>query len=399
MEKTDEELLEIIRGGESERVEFCESDKDNDKFREAICAFANDLPGSNEPGFLFIGVKDDGSIAGLSIDDELLKKLGGLRGDGKIMPFPTISVQKKSLEGQDIALIQVEPSKNTPVKLDGRCWIRSGPSRAQASADEERILTEKRKWNTLPFDAQPVQDSTVADDIDEDRFRREYLPQAVSPEVLKENNRDTEQQMRALRLIGRDNIPTAAAILVLGKDPTRWLPCAYIQFVRYAGKEVTDGVMNSREIHGTLPDQLRQAIEIIEANINVALDINGVQHVKKADYPLGALRELVANAVIHKDYQRQAPVRISWFDNRIEITNPGGLYGGMTLEDLKQGKRAEYRNPTLAETMKYMGFMERFGHGIIQVRKEIRDNGNPLPKYQVAGPHVLVIVKKGSQSQ
>ena len=396
MKKTDEELLEIIRDGESERVEFCESDKDNDKFRRAICAFANDLPGSNEPGFLFVGVKDDGSIAGLSIDDDLLKKLGGLRGDGKIMPLPTISVQKKNLEGQDIALIQVEPSKNTPVKFDGRCWIRSGPRQAQASADEERILTEKRKWNTLPFDAQPVQGSTVADDIDEDRFRREYLPQAVSPEVLEENNRDTEQQMQALRLLGRDNIPTAAAILVLGKDPTRWLPCAYIQFVRYAGKEVTDGVMNAREIHGTLPDQLRQAIEIIEANINVALVISGLQHVKKADYPLGALRELVANAVIHKDHQRQAPVRISWFDDRIEISNPGGLYGGMTLEDLKQGKRAEYRNPTLAETMKYMGFMERFGHGIPSAKAALAMNGNPPPEFVNESTYFLAIVKKGT---
>ncbi len=81
-------LIARIESGESDRVEFTASTTDLDKFRQAICAFANDLPGNGEPGLLFVGLEDDGRCAGSTIDDDLLKTLGGLRTDGKILPFP-----------------------------------------------------------------------------------------------------------------------------------------------------------------------------------------------------------------------------------------------------------------------------------------------------------------------
>ena len=254
---------------------------------------------------------------------------------------------------------------------------------------------EKHQWNTLPYDAKPVQGAIVEDDIDQNRFRDEYLPLAVSPEVLQENNRDSRQQMQALRLLSRENIPTVAAILVLGKNPIRWLPCAYIQFVRYAGKKITDEVLNAKEIHGTLSDQLRRARDIIDANINIALDTSGLQHVAKPDYPHIALCELVANAVIHKDYWNNEPVRINWFSDKIEVSNAGGLYGEVILEDLKKGTgKTAYRNPTIAEAMKYMGFMKRSGRGVAQIKETLKDNRNPPPKYQVAGNRIMVTIKK-----
>ena len=90
-----------------------------------------------------MGLKDDESSAGLTIDDRLLQTLGGLRNDGKILPFPAMEVDNRTLNGIDVAVVQVEPSDNPPVKVDGRCWIRVGPRRAQATAGEERRLTEK----------------------------------------------------------------------------------------------------------------------------------------------------------------------------------------------------------------------------------------------------------------
>ncbi len=92
----DAELIDRIEGGESDRVEFTASTADLDKFREAICAFANDLPGNGEPGLLFIGLQDDGRCAGSTIDDRLLQTLGGLRTDGKILPFPVMEVARRS---------------------------------------------------------------------------------------------------------------------------------------------------------------------------------------------------------------------------------------------------------------------------------------------------------------
>ena len=392
---TNDELIEIINHGESDRVEFTESTKDMDKVRQAICAFTNDLPNHHMPGFVFIGINDDGNCAGLTIDDGLLQRLGGLRSDGKMLPFPSIEVDKKNLNGCEVAVIQVEPSENPPVKSDGRCWIRVGPRRGQATPEDERRLIEKRRWGNLPYDMQGVSGASVENDLDMQKFADEYLPVAVSPEVLKENDRNREDQLKALRLITRDGNPTVTAILVLGNRPTDWLPGAYIQFVRYAGNEVTDAIQNQKEIHGTLPDQLRELDSILKVNISVALDTSGETHTEKPDYPLEALRELTRNAVVHRNYENSnMPVRIYWFADKIEIISPGAVYGTVTRDTFGTPGATDYRNPTIAEALKNMGFMQRFGIGIGTARKALQDNGNPPPIFDVQDTFILTTIKE-----
>ena len=330
---SDQELENILNCGESDRMEFTESTEsieDLDKFREAICAFANDLPGCRKPGFVFIGIKDDGSCANLPVDDKLLQKLGGLRDDGRILPFPGMEVGKRNLNGEEVAVIQVEPSDNPPIKVDGRCWIGSGLMRAQASGEEERRLTEKRCCTNVPYDMQEVVGTAVETDLDIRKFENEYLPVAVSPEVLEENDRSIDEQLQALRLTTRNGTPTVTAVLVLGKDPCDWLPGAYIQFVRYAGNAVTDPVAAQREMRGTLQDQLAELDKLLVAHIRVALDTSGKTHREEPDYPIEALRELMRNAVIHRNYQQyNTPVRIDWFEDSIEVFSPGScLWGG-----------------------------------------------------------------------
>ena len=391
---TDAELEEIIDQGESDRVEFTESAKKLDKIREAICAFANDLPDHRDAGFVFIGIRDDGSCADLDIDDKLLQTLGGLRSDGKVLPFPTTAVNKRTLKGCDVAVIKVEPSDNPPVRVDGRCWTRIGPSRAQATAEEERRLIEKRRWGNLPYDIQGVPGSSVNNDLDMLKFEQEYLSVAISPEVLEENDRSRENQLQALRLTTQEGLPTATAILVLGKNPIQWFPGAYIQFVRYAGTEMTDSIANQKEIHGTLPDQLRELDNILKVNISVALDTAGELHVEKPDYPYEALREISRNAVIHRNYQTTStPVRFYWFSDRIEILSPGSVYGTVTKDNFGSSGVTDYRNPTIAEAMKYMGFMQRFGIGIEMARKALKDNNNPPLSFEIQDTIILITVK------
>lgn len=140
----DQELEELLTDLESDRVERKESLGDTGRIRQAICAFANDMPNHQHPGVLFIGVRDNGDCAGLSITDELLRTLADMRSDGNILPFPTITVQKKTLAGCEMAVVVVEPSDAPPVRYNGRIWIRVGPRRATASAEEERRLSESR---------------------------------------------------------------------------------------------------------------------------------------------------------------------------------------------------------------------------------------------------------------
>lgn len=392
---SDNELIDLMEAGESDRVEFTASVGGLDKFREAICAFANDLPNHKKPGVLFIGIDDNGNCADAPIDDSLLSKLGGLRNDGKTHPFPTIAVAKRTLRGCGIAVVQVEPSYNPPVKVDGRCWIRTGPRRAQASPEEERRLTEKRHWRNVPYDMQPSKGAAVEVDLDLSRFRNEYLPVAVSPEVLAENRRNEIEQMKALRLATPEGIPTVTAILVLGNRPRDWVPGAYIQFARYDGGGVTAPVVDQTELNGTLSDQLREVDGLLKRHISIALDTNGKTHAATPDYPVAALQELVRNAVIHRNYENSnAPVRINWFSDYVQIISPGSVYGAVTKQNFGTPAATDYRNPSVAEAMKNQGFMERFGMGIAKAREALKENGNPPPEFDVQDTFVFAVIKK-----
>ena len=388
------ELLDRIAIGESDRVEFTASTTDLDKFREAICTFANDLPANREPGLLFIGLEDDGRCAGSTIDDRLLSTLGGLRSDGKILPFPLMEVARKRLGDCDVAVVQVDPSDNPPVKVDGRCWIRTGPRRGQATAEEERRLTEKRRWGNAPYDMRSVPGATVEADLNMRAFENDYLPCAVSPEVLAENRRGRGEQLRALRLVAQEGVPTVTAILVLGRDPRHWFPGAYLQFVRYDGTAVTDGILDQAELSGPLPLQLREADRLLKLNVARALDTRGERHVERRSYPYEALRELLRNAAIHRNYENShTPVRISWLADRVEILSPGSAFGEVGRDNFGRGATS-YRNPTLAEAMKHMGFMQRFGIGIETARRTLAENGNPPPEFDVQDAFVLTTVRR-----
>ena len=387
----DRELSTLIAARESDRVEFTASARDLDKIRQAMCAFANDLPNHGAPGFIFIGLNDDGTCSDLTVDDQLLQTLGGLSKDGKILPFPTSYVEKRTPGDCELAVVRVDPSENPPVKVDGRCWIRTGPRRGQATPDEERRLTEKRRHSNLPYDMQGVGGSSVDPDIDL-RLFEDYLPWAVSPEALEDNERERLDQMRALRLIAPEGRPTVTAILVLGKDPGSWFPGSYIQFVRYDGKGVTDPIKDQKEVRGTLTQQLRQIDEILKVHISTGMRFEERHH-ELPDYPEVALRELIRNAVIHRNFENSnTPVRVSWFSDRVQIVNPGPTYGEVTRDNLGDPGITSYRNPTIADAMKSLGFMERFGTGIQRARAALRDNGNPPPEFAAEDPFVSVTI-------
>ena len=133
---SDSELSKLLIDVESDRVERKASLSDRDRVRRAICAFANDLPDHRAPGVLFVGANDDGTGANLAITDELLRTLADMRSDGNILPFPVMTVQKRVLNGQDIAVVEAEPSNSPPARYNGRVWIRVGPRRATATAEE-----------------------------------------------------------------------------------------------------------------------------------------------------------------------------------------------------------------------------------------------------------------------
>jgi ATP-dependent DNA helicase RecG len=397
---TDQELEKLLADLESDRVERTISTTNTDKFGEAICAFANDMPNSRLPGVLFIGANDDGSCGNIQITDQLLQNLGGIRSDGNVIPTPAIVVEKRRLNNCDLAVVVVQPSYDTPVRFRGRVWIRVGPRRAVASRDEERRLTEKRRSHDIPFDLMPVRSATI-DDLDLDLFLKLYLPSAVAPEILERNNRTTEEQLLSLRFLFRDGatrqvFPTITGLIAVGKEPRNHLSGSYVQFIRFAGRELTDPIKDSKEVGGSLPDLMRGLDEIFKAHTNIETDFrSGTVEKQRPDYPLVALQQIARNAILHRNYEgSNAPVRINWFEDRIEILSPGGPFGLVSIENFGQPGITDYRNAHIAEAMKVLGYVQRFGVGIATAKNALKMNGNPDMNFTVTPNYVLAVIKR-----
>jgi ATP-dependent DNA helicase RecG len=378
---TEAELLVLLADLESDRVERTVATSNTDKFAQAVCAFANDFPGHRKPGYLLVGVADDGEPAGLKVTDELLQTLGALRSDGNIQPMPALTVSRFALPKGDVAVVEVLPADLPPVRYKGRVYIRVGPRRATATEQEERILTERRVSHAHTFDALPCLDSTI-EDISEDRFRLAYLRHAVSEEVIAENGRPLKQQLASLRFYDlRQDCPTNAGILVLSDRPMHYLPGGYVQFVRYAGPDLASEVLDEKRAIGDLRTLLQTLDLIVDANLRQRPVATGSGFVETMvhDYPRIALRELLLNAVIHRNYQSTAPIRFYCFPEHLTITNPGGLYGDATPETFPRA--TGYRNPIIAEATRVLGFTNRFGQGIARTTKALELNGNPPAEF------------------
>jgi ATP-dependent DNA helicase RecG len=395
---TDEELLSLLNDVESDRVERKESFKGDvsSKARQAICAFANDLPGYNQPGVLFIGAKDNGEPSYLDVTDQLLCTLSDMKTDGNILPLPVMTVEKRSLKKAQMAIITVMPSDMPPVKYDGRIWVRTGPRRSIANAQEERILNEKRRYKNLPFDIYPIPSSKLSD-LSKVAFESEYLPQAFAEDVLEENGRSYEERLASCRMIVSpdDPTPTILGLLSIGKRTQDYLQGAYIQFLRINGTELTDPVVDEEVINGTIVEMLRRTEEKLRAHNRTAVDITSVPtHQLHMPYPHLALQQILYNAVLHRTYENtNAPIRIYWYNDRIEINSPGGPYGNVTSENFGQPGVTDYRNPNIADVLKTFGFIQAFGRGIALARKTMAANGNPSLEFQTSRTAVVCILR------
>jgi ATP-dependent DNA helicase RecG len=398
MRLADSELAELLSAPESDRVERKESFKGDapNTVREAVCAFANDLPGHGVPGVVLIGVRDDGTSAGLAVTDELLRSLSDIKNDGNIVPPPSLTVERRIVRGIELAVITVAPADSPPARYKGRVWVRVGPRRGIATAQDERILNERRRHRDRPFDIQPVQGATLAD-LDLERFEREYLPAAVAPDVLAANTRTAAERMAALKMIAAADatVPTVLGMLVLGRDPRSFLGGAYVQFLRVQGVDLAGPIIDEQLIDGSLLDISRKLDEKLTAHNRVAVDFTSAPTEQRHPlYPQAALQQVTRNALLHRSYEgTNAPVRVTWFDDRIEISSPGGPFGAVTVENFGAPHLADYRNPNVAEAMRVLGLVQKFGAGLAITRAALERNGNPPPEFTVSPSHVLVSLK------
>lgn len=379
----EERVRELIADLESDRVERTTSFRE-DKLGPAVCALSNDFPNHRQSGYILIGVDDNGNVQGLTIGDEELQKVGNIKSNGNVLPQPSILVSPVfHIDGGDVVVVEVKPSLYPPVRYDGRCWIRVGPRKARASLEEERILTERRVSYAKTFDLVPALGSKL-EDLGLELFKFNYLTSAIDKETLDENGRTVEEQLASLRFFDqKEKCPTNAGILMFGLNPEFYLPGCYIQYVKFSGLEMTSDVDFEKKFSGALVTELRLLDEFIKSNVVKERPIkkDSFQEELIRNYPFWALRELVMNAIMHRSYESNAPIYIYEFSNRIEIINPGGLFGEATQQNFPDA--SDYRNVVLAEAMKILGYVNRFNFGVKRAKAELIQNGNGEPDFNL----------------
>lgn len=379
-----EELVKLLESTETSRVERTISTGNMDKFCEAICAFANDMPNSRKPGYLIIGADDNGRISGLKVDDALLKKISGIRSDGNILPLPTMSVERFEFAEGDLLVAEVRPSDLPPVRYRGRTFIRIGPRRDIATEAEERILTERRCSFMATFDATPCLNASL-EDLDLDYISQQYLPQIFEKDALASDTRPIKDQLAAIHLYDRKHdCPTYAGIVLFGKNPRYFLLGNYVQFVRFSGDSLGGEILNERTFSGPLFQMLPQLESFVRDALITNRPVQDTLFREKvlSNYPEAAIRELIMNACMHRDYQANMPIRLYQFDHSIEILNAGGLYGEARPENFPMVN--DYRNPIVAECMKHLKYVNKFNRGIQRVREMLQQNGNPEALFDVS---------------
>ena len=394
------ELSAIERSPEGERLERCaqvdDSSKVKAKFLSCLCAFANDLSESNEAGYFLFGV-DDASFdrSGARIDDKTKLRLSDWI-DNNITPPISYSFTADNNSSGDVLLVQVAVSRHPPHRYGKHIWVRRGPKTVEATrADEDRLASKAAHHEGRSFVDQPVPQSSI-DDLAQDMLAV-YRRSCISPETIAANDRTPQQQWAALGLYDLErDCPNRAGIIAF-PHPERvkhFFPCAYIQFVKTQASDLIDlnAVVADKEIKGDFNIMVREIESLIRAYNRSNHQTRGWKFERTDEYIPWAIRELLINAIIHRDYRLSSPISFYWYRDRIEIRSPGGLAYPVRLESL--GQVSTYRNARLADVMKGWNYIERYGSGINRVRRLLAEYGMPELELSEDGSSFLACIRQ-----
>lgn len=371
-----DEIMDLIRKGESDTVEFKESfDK---KTIETAGAFAN-----TRGGVILIGVSDRGKINGVQVAKETLNgwvNQISQSTEPRIMP----EIEQSEMDGKIVVLILIKEFPIKPVSVKGRFFKRAGNSNHMMTSQEIAEL-HLRSMGTS-WDAFPAENKTL-EDIDLKKVER-YMKEANA--TGRRNMYGSPQEVLEKLELVKDGKATWAAILLFGKEPQK--PLVHCGRFRMDKTQIIDDLM----IETDLISQVDEVMKFITRSIGVRYDFEGEPRRKEIwDYPLDALREAIINAIVHRDYTAPSDVQVEIYDDRIEIWNPGRLLPGITIEDLyKKEHRSVIRNKQIAQVFYDIGYIEKYGSGTIKMVELCKKQGIPSPDFREVTGGFSVILRK-----
>lgn len=355
------ELLEIISRDEDSRHQFKANITNESSLAQEMVAFSNSGGGS-----IFIGVSNDGTFSGLDRSDMgRLNQLVSNAASQHVRP-PINPWTENILMPNGLVMHVVIPDGISKPYMDknGVIWVKSGSDKRKATSREE-IQRLYQSASLIHGDEIPVQGMT-ASDLDVEYFR-EFFERNIG-EPFEQQELGLPDILRNMNLMKEGNLNIAGALL-FAKNPSFKLPAFIVKAIAFPGNEIHDvEYLDSRDITGKLADVFRQSMSFVLGNIHHIQCDQGVNAAGQPEIPRIALEELIANALIHRDYFVTAPVRIFIFDNRIDILSPGHLPNNLTVENIKSGN-SNIRNPVLASFATKMLPYRGLGSGIIRALK------------------------------
>lgn len=359
------DIPRMISGGENEQVEFKPSLSQKDKIMESVSAFSNTCGGT-----ILIGVTDTGNVTGLDVGRRTLEDLAGYikrNSDPPVYP----SLQTVQFGTRTLLSIQVKENPEKPVFFHDKAFKRVGRSNQRISSHEIRKMAKEEKKKVI-WDERPCEGATL-DDIDWAFVKDEFIP--LYERISKKKVASSPLEfLKAARTI-QNETPLNAGILLFGKDPLKFFPNSYIALARYAGTVVGGEKRDYKEFRGNLFSQIDNCYAYLTEHTALMsrLSPGQLRRMDIPEYGSFSLRELVTNAVCHRDYEDQGgKIIIKMFDDRIEFFNIGGLAQGITVDNIVHAQYS--RNPVITSLLAKVNYIEEMGEGWDKILKEHRDH-------------------------
>jgi predicted HTH transcriptional regulator len=351
------ELVEIIALGETSKVQFKREFDNQEKIAAEMIALAN-----SKGGMLLLGVDDKtGEVVGLDYPDiqKTGNKISTIANElvnppiylmTEVVPVSTVEKTKKVL------IVYVEEGVNKPYKdNNGTIWLKQGSDKRKLKENSEIMRLFQQSGNLLA-DEMAVY-GTSMDDID-DRLFADYFKKEFN-RPYQEMSLTYEEALRAKRVLINGKV-TLAGLLFFGKEPQKYKPAFTMKLVSFAGNDIANQTYRSKpeDAKGTIPEVFKQGMLFLKSHLRYRQNGQGFNSIGIPEISPVALEEVLQNALAHRDYFKNAPVRVLVFDNRIEIISPGKIPNGLTVEDIKYGNIA-IRNYQIAaysvHTLPYSG--------------------------------------------
>ena len=336
----------------------------HDDYLKWICGFANSLGGK-----LYIGINDQGDVTGIDNHNDLLEKLPNKFRD-ILGVYAEVNLQSKDNKHY---LEIIVPRFDVPISLRGKYYLRTGSTlqELKGPALNEFILRRTGKtWDDIP------EPKASIGDID-DATVKQFLKEArIAKRIRVEDDISISDLMEKLRLL-EDGQLKRAAVILFGKDPGRFYPNLSVKIGKFGD---SDADLKFHEvIEGNLIQLKDQIGEMLNAKFFIhPIDFAGMQRVEKDEYPVAAVREMILNALVHRNYLG-APTQIRLYDDNFSVWNDGSLPEGITEEDLKKVHRSKPRNPLIADVCFRAGYIDSWGRGTIKIIEACKDAELPEP--------------------